>query len=387
MPEPSYQLACVVWELTLGCNLKCLHCGSTAGGKRARELSTAEALTICGDLKKAGCRGVALMGGEPLLRKDFFRIAARIRELGMDLSVITNGTIHGEEIFENLKKLQPRAVAVSLDAAEPVLHDRIRGMKGAFEKSSAFIERCLKEGLPVSVITTVHKLNISELSALRDLLKGRGIAWQVQTAGAEGGRFSRDLLLDPEEFYAVGLFVEACRREYTAEELPVIGAHDLGYNSLLLNHVSLYENWTGCQAGISVAGLRSDGDVLGCLAMNDARFVEGNARKTPFPEIWNGPEAFLYTRDFKREQAGPNCSACLHVDKCKGGCNEMSLMKTGSLNNDPYCFCSLEKKLFSEELDSPIRKIKLKLQGLADRNGYHTLGRIFSGKRRKRDEA
>jgi len=382
MRGSTYKPACVVWELTLGCNLKCLHCGSTAGGRRSRELSPAEALKVCGDLKAAGCGGVALMGGEPLLRKDFFDIAARVRALGMELSVITNGTIHSEEIFSGLKELAPRAVAVSLDAADPALHDRIRGREGAFALSRAFMDRCLGEGLPVSAITTVHKLNIKELAGLRGLLKGRGIAWQIQTAGGEGGRFSRDLLLDPEEFYAVGLFVESCRREYSPEELPVIGAHDLGYYSLLLNHVSLYENWTGCQAGISVAGLRSDGEVFGCLAMNDGRFSEGNVLKTPFGEIWNRPGAFAYTRDFKPEQAGPNCLGCLHLDACKGGCSEMSLMKTGALHNDPYCFCSLEKKLFAGELDSPVKKIKSRLQALADRNGYHTLGRIFSGKRK-----
>lgn len=378
--------ACVVWELTLACNLKCLHCGSTAGGRRARELGPEEALKVCADLKAAGAGGVALMGGEPLLRKDFFDIAARVRALGMELSVITNGTVQSEEIFAGLKRLSPRAVAVSLDAADPALHDRIRGSKGAFERSSAFISRCLAEGLPVSVITTVHKLNLKELAPLRGLLKGRGIAWQVQTAGAEGGRFSRDLLLSPEEFYAVGLFVEACRREYSPEELPVIGAHDLGYNSLLLNHVSLYENWEGCQAGVSVAGLRSDGEVFGCLAMNDGRFSEGNVLETPFSEIWANPEAFKYTRRFSRAQAGPNCADCLHLDSCKGGCSEMSLMKTGALHNDPYCFCSLEKKLFAGEFDSPVRGIKARLQALADGNGYHTLGRIFAGRRKKGHE-
>ncbi len=382
MPE-NYNLACVVWELTLACNLKCLHCGSTAGGRRSREISTEEALKICADLKKTGCRGVALMGGEPFLRKDFFEIATRVRELGMDLSVITNGTVHGEDIFNKLKRLAPRAVAVSLDAADPALHDKIRGMEGAFAKSLTFIDGCLKEGLPVSVITTVHKLNILELAKLRDLLKGRGIAWQVQTAGGEGGRFSRDFLLDKEEFYSVGLFIEACRREFTPEELPVIGAHDLGYNSLLLNNVSLYEKWEGCQAGTAVAGIRSNGDVLGCLSMNDDRFVEGNALETPFYEIWNRADAFRYTRGFKKEQAGVNCAGCLHVETCKGGCNEMSLMKTGALHNDPYCFCSIEKEIFADELDSPVKKLKMRLHGLSQ-GGFPRLGRLFSGKRRKK---
>lgn len=386
MPLPSYKLSCVVWELTLGCNLNCLHCGSTAGGRRERELSSEEALKICDDLKQTGCLGVALMGGEPLLRRDFFTIAARVRELRMELSVITNGTIHSEEIFSNLKKLKPRAVAVSLDAADAALHDRIRGAQGAFAKACAFIERCLKEGLPVSVITTVHKLNIQELAKLRELLKGRGIAWQVQTAGAEGGRFSKEFLLDREEFYAVGLFVEACRREYTPEELPVIGAHDLGYNSLLLKNVSLYERWEGCQAGISVAGIRSNGDVLGCLAINDGRFTEGNALKTPFYELWNKPGAFAYTRGFSEEQAGANCGGCGHVRTCKGGCNEMSLMKTGALHNDPYCFCAIEKELFAGELNDPLKKLKLRLAGLSGRGAFERLGRMFSGKRRSDED-
>ena len=374
--------ACVVWELTLACNLKCLHCGSTAGGRRAEELSPGEALELCADLKKSGCRGVALMGGEPLLRKDFFAIASRVRELGMELSVITNGTIYSEDIFRKLKELGPRAVAVSLDAAGPALHDRIRGAAGAFEKTRKFMERCLAEGLPLSVITTVHKLNILELPGLRDLLKGRGIAWQVQTAGAEGGRFSKEFLLGPEEFYSVGLFVEACRREYGPRVLPVIGAHDLGYNSLLLKNVSLYEKWEGCQAGISVAGIRSDGGVMGCLAINSPEFIEGNVREKSFYEIWNRPGAFSYTRGFKKELAGGNCSACAHVEKCRGGCSEMSLMKTGGLHNDPYCFCRLEKEMFREELENPLNKLGFKLGGLAAKGAPGRLGRIFSGDRK-----
>jgi radical SAM protein with 4Fe4S-binding SPASM domain len=379
MGDRAYTPACVVWELTLACNLKCLHCGSTAGGRRERELTTTEALKVCGDLKAAGCLGVALMGGEPLLRRDFLKIASRVRELGMELSVITNGTVHSEEIFRRLPELKPRAVAVSLDAADPELHDHIRGVPGSFNKSSLFIDRCLAAGLPVSVITTVHKLNIKELPKLRGLLKGRGIAWQVQTAGAEGGRFKREFLLDREEFYSVGLFVEACRREFTPEELPVIGAHDLGYNSKLLKNVSLYEKWEGCQAGISVAGIRSNGDVLGCLAVNDASFSEGNVLTKTFGEIWNAPGAFSYTRAYNKAQAGPNCSACEHAETCAGGCNEMSLMKTGALHNDPYCFHAIERDLLAGE--NRLSRLKFSLSGARGPAVFRRLGRIFSGKR------
>ncbi len=384
MAVSSYKLSCAVWEFTRACNLNCMHCGSSAGRKREDELSPAEALKLCLDFKNAGCRGVALMGGEPFLREDFWRVASKIKELGMELSVITNGTIFSGEIFEKLKALKPRAVAVSVDASVPELHDRIRGVRGAYEKTLTFINRALETGLPVSVITTVHKLNLKELPAIRDQLKGRGIAWQVQTAGAEGRRFPKDLLLDEEEFYSVGIFVEACRRTYSVAELPVIGAHDLGYNSGILKNVSIYDKWEGCQAGISVLGVRSNGSVMGCLAINDSGFVEGNVRERSVADIWNDPGSFGYTRRFKAADAGSNCAGCGHLGECKGGCGEMSLMKSGAVHNDPYCFYNIERRLFAEEFSNPFKRFRFKLNGLAASGGsFRQLGRIFSGDRKK----
>ncbi|MBI4656981.1 MAG: radical SAM protein [Elusimicrobia bacterium] len=385
MNVPSYQLSCCVWEFTLECNLNCIHCGSSAGRKRPDELSTEESLALLDDLKKTGCLGVALMGGEPFLRKDFWEVASKITNLGMELSVITNGAIYSEEIFKNLKALKPRAVAVSIDAAEPSLHDKIRGIAGSFDKSWKFINKALAENLPVSVITTVHKLNIGQLAKLRNMLKGRRIAWQIQTAGSEGCRFSKDLLLDEEEFYSVGLFIESTRRNYSVEEMPVIGAHDLGFNSMMFKNISLHEKWGGCQAGISVLGIRSNGDVLGCLAINNDSFMEGNVRKNSVYEIWNSPGAFAYTRNFTKESAGENCSGCGFMAECKGGCNEMSLMKTGKLHNDPFCFYGIEQDIFADELKNPVKKAMLKFKNFSDRRTSEKqlkkLASIFNSKR------
>ncbi len=381
----SYILECAVWEFTLKCNLNCLHCGSTAGGKRGDELDTKEALKLCEDLKKTGCLGVALMGGEPLLRKDFFEVAEKIKDLGMDLSIITNGTVYSDEIFEKLKKLKPRALAVSLDASTAEIHDRIRGQKGAFEKTWKFIGRALEEKLPVSIITTVHKLNLKELPAMREQIKGRGIAWQIQTAGAEGARFPKKMLLDEDEFYSVGFFIESSRRNYSVKQLPVIGAHDMGFNSILMKNITLQNKWRGCEAGISVLGIRSNGDILGCLAVNDNKFIEGNIRESSIGDIWNNPKAFSYTRNFKLKDAGESCEGCKHLPDCKGGCNEMSLMKTGKMHNDAYCFYKIEQRLFKDELKNPLKKLMLKLSGFksslsADRK-TEKLGKIFLGDR------
>jgi len=123
----------------------------------------------------------------------------------------------------------------------------------------------------------------------------------------------------------------------------------LGYNSSFLKNVSLHEKWTGCQAGISMLGIRSNGDVLGCLAINNDEYIEGNVGARAVSEIWNDKKAFSYNRRFQLSEAGGNCVSCPHLETCRGGCCEMSLMKTGVLHNDYYCFFSVEKELFGEK--------------------------------------
>ena len=61
-----------VWELTLACNLRCVHCGSRAGHVRPRELSTAECLDVVHQLAGLGTELVTLSGGEPTLRRSGF---------------------------------------------------------------------------------------------------------------------------------------------------------------------------------------------------------------------------------------------------------------------------------------------------------------------------
>jgi MoaA/NifB/PqqE/SkfB family radical SAM enzyme len=65
-----------VWELTLACDLKCQHCGSRAGKRRDRELSTAESLDVVNQLVRLGTPEVTLIGGgAAYLRRDWTRLS------------------------------------------------------------------------------------------------------------------------------------------------------------------------------------------------------------------------------------------------------------------------------------------------------------------------
>lgn len=332
---------CAVWEISLKCNLRCLHCGSTAGKARNDELSTDEALRLCDDLKDIGCQGVALMGGEPLLRPDWMNIAERVHDLGMELSLITNGFSVTEENLQLIVKQQPDSVAVSVDGGHANVHDKIRGVSGSFEKAQNAVDRFLDQGLPTSVITTVSKLNLKELPAIRDWLLGKGVAWQIQMA-MPFGRLTQEHVLSKEEFYALALFVASSQKRYPKKQLMVAGAHDMGYYSHHLPDVQI-NPWQGCQAGIVTLGIQSNGNIIGCLALYDP-FVEGNIRQRSLQDMWYDEHSFAYARHVRTSDLGEKCRKCPYRSRCKGGCSAVSYSLTGKLHQGPYCLRTIEEE-------------------------------------------
>lgn len=340
--------ACAVWEITLKCNSKCIHCGSDAGKSRADELSTKEALKLVYDLYSCGYKGVALMGGEPLVRQDWYQIAKEIKKYKMKLSIVTNG-LNIYDRIQKIKNLDVDCVALSLDGGKPKTHDYLRGIKGAFNKTLEAINLLKKENLPVSVITTVNRLNFNELNLIKKLLIDRKIAWQIQIA-IPIGRFPRDLVISREQFYMLALFIAINLKKYIVKRLPLIGAHCMGYFSRFIQNLGL-DPWIGCQAGYSVLGIQSNGNIKGCLTLSD-EFIEGNIRSKSLYNILNSPMAFNYNRFFKKENLKGYCFTCDVAKECKGGCLGTSFAL--DYYNKPYCLRAIEDQLFKFD-QTPIR--------------------------------
>ena len=348
MIKPS----CAVWEITLRCNSKCIHCGSNAGKIRHDELNTEESLNLVRNIRDCGYKGVALMGGEPLIRKDWYEIAKEIKKYRLDLSIVTNG-LNLIDNLQKLKNLKPECVSLSLDGGTAKVHDYLRGMPGAFEKTINAIN-CLKaERFSVSVITSVSKINLYELDKIKNLLLDRDIAWQIQTT-VPIGRFPRELTISREEFYTVALFIAINTKKYSFKRLPVIGAHCFGHYSRFLPNLGL-SPWVGCQAGKSVLGIQSNGNIKGCLTLPD-EFIGGNVRTQSLKTI-------LRKIRSKRIQLKGYCADCDVVNLCQGGC----LGTAYAINefDEPYCLRAIENQLFSSnhlplkgKLDSTVSFMK-----------------------------
>ncbi|GAI59661.1 unnamed protein product, partial [marine sediment metagenome] len=263
-------------------------------------------------------------------------IAREIKKNKLELSIVTNGLTLIDNI-QKLKSLKVDCVSLSLDGGSAKIHDYLRGIPGAFEKTLNAINRLKEEKLPVSVITAVSKTNLNELDKIKKILLDRNIAWQIQIA-IPIGRFPRELTISREEFYTVALFIAINVKKYSYKRLPVIGAHCFGYFSRFIPNLGL-DPWVGCQAGRSVLGIQSNGNIKGCLTLPDG-FVEGNIRTQSLKTI-------LEKLRLKQIQLKGYCADCNVAKICHGGC--LGTAYALKEFDEPYCLRAIENKLFTSE--------------------------------------
>lgn len=322
------------WELTLTCNLRCSHCGSSAGHPRRDELTTAEALALCDQFPALLVQEVDFTGGEPLLRPDWPVIAHRLIGLGIPTNVLTNGLALKADTVAQMKDTGISGVGISLDGLEPT-HDAIRCRTGSFAAVVEAIAAMQAADLPFNVITTVHAHNAGELPEMLALMRSLGVRyWRLQPLIPTGRvRSHAELQIGRATISGLGRFITEARRSGACGDVQIICSDGLEY----VEGDDPERPWRGCSAGIVSCGITSDGKVKGCLSMPD-ELIEGDIRQETLWNIWFDPGAFAYTREFDPSQLGENCSACEMRLECKGGCSASSYCETGRFHNEALCY-------------------------------------------------
>ncbi len=333
-------------ETTLRCNFNCIHCGSKAGEKRQNELTLKEIENILSDLKDLGCNFISYMGGEFFLRIDWQKILEVTQDLGFEYSIVTNGYLVSDKILNKLKQTGIKSLCFSLDSASAVQHDSLRGKQGAFDRVIENLKKTYSYNIPAAVYTTVNKKNIYQLGAILELLLELDInlTWKIILASCHDKKFSEEFQVDENTFLQTAKFISENKIKYNnCSKIFIEESHDIGYCSAKYPNISEQFIKTGCSAGINHFGIQSNGNVKGCLSLQD-EFIEGNIREKSFKEIWNNPNNFSYTRKFKNNMLEGICKTCIKAkrEECRGGCRDFSYSSTGSLFSPPFCLYNIE---------------------------------------------
>ncbi len=171
----KYQPRLVFWEVTKGCNLRCVHCRATATELASpNDLPTAQALNIIDQIAGFANPILVLSGGEPLYRPDIFQLAKYATDKGLRVALATNGTLVTKEVANKIVDSGVKRVSISLDGANSDTHDTFRGIPGAFD-AAIYGFRNLKElGMPVQINMTIARHNAVELPKVLELVRGLG---------------------------------------------------------------------------------------------------------------------------------------------------------------------------------------------------------------------
>ena len=136
LPPPRF----LFLSINKACNLRCGHCSYWTQDDRERREYLAgerrrEVIREFASLNPDGA--VVICGGEPMLaRDDYFDVAGECRRLGLDCLSGVNGTmIQTPEAADRVVAEGPTQINISLDAHRAELHDRSRGVAGAFDRA------------------------------------------------------------------------------------------------------------------------------------------------------------------------------------------------------------------------------------------------------------
>jgi radical SAM protein with 4Fe4S-binding SPASM domain len=330
----------VVWEITLACNLKCMHCGSRAGHRRARELNTGECIDVVRQLADLGTREITIIGGEAFVRRDWLAIVRAIHDHGIDCTMQTGGYKLSRAMLEAASQAGLVGIGVSIDGLT-ALHDRVRGVAGSYAEAIRVLNDCRGIGLTTSVNTSITAMVIPQLRELMAVIIEAGAKyWQIQLAVAMGNAADNDeILLQPHELAILMPLLADLHQTGLQRDLVLLPGNNIGYFG---PYDALWRgpdrgHFPGCAAGRNAIGLEADGTLKGCPSLATERYGAGNVRDTPIAELWAEHPALRFNREGGTGDLWGFCRSCYYAEVCRGGCTWTADSLFGRRGNNPYC--------------------------------------------------
>jgi len=294
----AYKPIYVKIKVNYGCNLKCEMCKHWRE-RREPPISMGRFREIISELAELGCKKIHFSGGEPLLRPQLPDLVEHATQLGMRVTLTTNGTLVDKEKAKRLIEAGLRGVNVSIDSPNRKMHEKIRGVEGAFKTTARavtlFRKYAHKGKLTVRINTVVSRTNYTTLDTLPDL---------AHELGADGINLipvddhCGEILSMRKKDIALFNAEIAPRIEARAGELGVSLADDDAYpfgrgeSEVRLGRAGRYAfgyyNKFPCYAPWTHSLIDFNGLVYVCCMTREQIPPLGDIRKQSFREIWEG---------------------------------------------------------------------------------------------------
>ncbi|MBR3971310.1 MAG: radical SAM protein [Ruminococcus sp.] len=329
-----------IFELTPRCNLGCKMCYVRLTPQQmapiGREKTCEEWISLAKEAKDAGMVFLLITGGEPTLREDFPEIYRSLAQMGLSISINTNGTLITPAVKSLFEEFPPAQINLTLYGVCDEDYQELCGDKNAYSKVLDALDWFCEHDILVHLNATMTPDNYPKWQAYEDFAKERDLELRMTsycfppTRRSECDKCSDFSRLTPEE--AGSLIAEEILYREGLNSIK-LRAKDL---SSPLQHSCDLD--TGepmqCLAGRSQFWLTWDGRLTPCgmLGAPDTRpFEEG------FLNAWKS-----LCKEVDEIRLCSECATCEIQASCMN-CAAVTFAETGSFNGKPEYMCSLNK--------------------------------------------
>jgi radical SAM protein with 4Fe4S-binding SPASM domain len=270
--------------LTNKCNHHCSFCTLDWITHGKETLDSATLGRLMQDLKYMGTKSVYFAGeGEPTLHPEFVDIVNGTAHMGMKVAVATNGQRY-DHIMADTTLKNISWIRFSLDTVDPVLHEKIHGVKTLGQilvniKAAVLIkkERGLEVDIGVQVVLTEETaLTLNQtVEAMRDICVDNV---QIKPCHIHPGSSHKEPM-------NVGMYdhVQVEMKDYESDGFKVV------VRTRSMNRLEESRSYDRCNGFDFYALIAANGDVVPCnVFYRNEGFIFGNIFKDSIRDIWSG---------------------------------------------------------------------------------------------------
>jgi radical SAM protein with 4Fe4S-binding SPASM domain len=168
----------VTFELTYGCNLRCVHCFNPTHRALPHELTTSEIFPLLSQIADLGVLTVTFTGGEPSVRPDIGDILRYAHQRGLIIHLMTNATRITTSFTDLLHEVGVSQINVSIYGATETVYERMTAVPGSYGQFRRGLLNLATASLPVVVRMPVTTINCGEIQACRQLVESLHMKFQ-----------------------------------------------------------------------------------------------------------------------------------------------------------------------------------------------------------------
>ena len=327
------------FELTARCNFDCPMCYVHLNQKdmeaAGKELTAEQWIELARQAKDKGMMFALLTGGEPFVRKDFFEIYEAIRNMGIIVSINSNGSMLNGAIRERLLENPPLRMNISLYGG---CRDTYRNMCGqdVFETVTDNIRALKEAGVDIRLNLSVTPYNRQDMQRIYDISRELNVHVKASSYMYPPVRNhnSCNNRLSPEE--AARCSVEWDLIRLTPEEFAQRAMAMKSLSAVEERECSAdLDEGVSCRAGYSTFWMTWDGRMLPCGTM-------------PGPEAFPLKEGFTAAwehikKETRKIRLPKECAACAKREAC-AACAAVRVTETGKFDGVPEYMCRMTEE-------------------------------------------